>query len=296
MAFGHIDGVPVGSTFESRRALFEVGVHRQLQAGIAGRAREGAESIVLSGGYEDDRDFGSEILYTGQGGRDAASGQQVHDQQLNRGNLALANSMRQGLPVRVIRGASPEVHDPPPSGYRYDGLYRVTDFWPQIGESGHRVWRFRLVPFEAPQSDRVGEHGASYNPAPRRKEQVERIVRRAAVAESVKRLHDYRCQVCGERLDTAAGSYAEAAHIRPLGRPHNGPDVAENVLCLCPNHHVLFDQFGLAIADDFELIGFPGRLRTHLRHRIAPAHVRYHRDLFFAAAENYSSNSEENSP
>jgi putative restriction endonuclease len=148
------------------------------------------------------------------------------------------------------------------------------------------VWRFRLVPFDVPQRDRVGEQRATYGPAPRREEQAERIVRRAAVAESVKRLHDYRCQVCGERLNTAAGPYAEAAHIRPLGRPHDGPDVAGNMLCLCPNHHVLFDQFGLAIADDFELIGYPGRLRTHPRHRIDPAHVHYHRDLFFAAAED----------
>jgi putative restriction endonuclease len=296
VAFGPIDGVPVGSTFENRRALFEAGVHRQLQAGIAGPAREGAESIVLSGGYEDDADSGSEILYTGQGGRDAASGQQVHDQQLNRGNLALANSMRRGVPVRVIRGVSPDVHDPPPSGYRYDGLYRVTDFWPEVGQSGHRVWRFRLVPSDAPQPGRVEEQRASYEPAPRREEQVERLIRRAAVAESVKQLHGYRCQVCGERLGTPAGPYAEAAHIRPLGRPHNGPDVAENMLCLCPNHHVLLDQFALAIKDDLELIGFPGRLRTHSRHRIDPAHVRYHRDLFFAAAEDYSSNSAANSP
>lgn len=148
MAFGHIKGVPVGSLFEDRHALFEAGVHRQLQAGIAGRAREGAESVVLSGGYEDDADFGGEILYTGQGGRDAGSGQQIHDQQLNRGNLALANSLRQGLPVRVIRGASADVHDPPASGYRYDGLYRVVDYWPQVGQSGHRVWRFRMVPFD----------------------------------------------------------------------------------------------------------------------------------------------------
>jgi hypothetical protein len=36
----------------------------------------------------------------------------------------------------------------------------------------------------------------------------------------------------------------EAAHIRPLGAPHNGPDTLDNTLCLCPNHHVLFDHGG----------------------------------------------------
>jgi hypothetical protein len=36
----------------------------------------------------------------------------------------------------------------------------------------------------------------------------------------------------------------EAAHIRPLGAPHNGPDTWDNTLCLCPNHHVPFDHSG----------------------------------------------------
>ena len=36
----------------------------------------------------------------------------------------------------------------------------------------------------------------------------------------------------------------EAAHIRPLGAPHNGPDTLDNTLCLCPNHHVPFDHSG----------------------------------------------------
>jgi putative restriction endonuclease len=48
--FGHIDGIPVGASFPDRRALLEAGVHRQLQAGIAGSATEGADSIVVSGG------------------------------------------------------------------------------------------------------------------------------------------------------------------------------------------------------------------------------------------------------
>lgn len=278
--FGHIKGYPPGTLFESRAELSESGVHRPPQAGICGRADEGAESIVLSGGYEDDRDLGDEIIYTGAGGRDASSGQQTADQQLNRSNQALVTSMQRGLPVRVIRGAHPEVHEAPTSGYRYDGLYRVESYWPETGRSGRLVWRFRLVPFEA---TRVIERRARYESTPRRDERIQRIVRSTAVAERVKRLHKYRCQVCGEQLGTPGGPYAEAAHIRPLGRPHNGPDIAENVLCLCPNHHVLFDQFGIAIQDDFELIGFPGKLRTHPRHRIDVAHLRYHQWLFEAA-------------
>jgi putative restriction endonuclease len=44
----------------------DAGVHRPLQAGISGAVSEGADSIVVSGGSEDDRDFGDTIVYTVQ--------------------------------------------------------------------------------------------------------------------------------------------------------------------------------------------------------------------------------------
>jgi hypothetical protein len=52
--FGHIDGYPEGTIFDSREALSMAGVHWPMMAGISGTAEEGADSIVLSGGYEDD--------------------------------------------------------------------------------------------------------------------------------------------------------------------------------------------------------------------------------------------------
>src|SRR5215831_7906617 len=102
MAFGDIREVPVGTLFDSRRALYDAGVHRQLQAGIAGGEHAGAESIVVSGGYEDDEDYGDLIVYTGQGGNDPNTGRQVADQQLTLGNAGLMKSRVEGLPVRVI--------------------------------------------------------------------------------------------------------------------------------------------------------------------------------------------------
>jgi SAD/SRA domain len=50
--FGHVPGYPVGSHFASRTELSEAGVHRPTVAGISGGEQEGADSIVLSGGYE----------------------------------------------------------------------------------------------------------------------------------------------------------------------------------------------------------------------------------------------------
>jgi E3 ubiquitin-protein ligase UHRF1 len=56
--------------------------------------KEGAYSIVVSGGYEDDDDKGDEFIYTGAGGRDLSgnkrAAEQSKDQTLTRDNAALA--------------------------------------------------------------------------------------------------------------------------------------------------------------------------------------------------------------
>jgi putative restriction endonuclease len=79
--------------------LSNAGVHRATQAGICGSGSLGAESIVVSGGYEDDEDFGRSIVYTGQGWRDPNTGRQIADQQLTRGNKALAVIAMTGFPI-----------------------------------------------------------------------------------------------------------------------------------------------------------------------------------------------------
>jgi len=291
LVIGEVPGVAVGDTFEDRRALAAAGVHRPLQAGICGTADGGAESVVLSGGYPDDYDEGDTIFYTGAGGQDAA-GRHVRDQVLSRTNAALVTSLRLGLPVRVIRGGRHGGPHAPSTGYRYDGLYRVADYWPEPGRDGPLVWRFRLerlVPEVV--AGRVGETPELFDVAgdatpERRLALVSRVIRDTAVTRQVKVLHRYRCQVCGLAVETPAGPYAEAAHIRPLGRPHDGPDVLENVLCLCPNHHVAFDRWAFALADDLRLIGLDGRLRTVRAHPVARVHVAYHRALYDAGRSN----------
>ena len=80
VTFGAIDGIAVGTHFERRADVSAAGVHRALIAGIVGRPEAGAESIVASGGYEDDEDLGDVIIYTGQGGRNSETGRQVADQ------------------------------------------------------------------------------------------------------------------------------------------------------------------------------------------------------------------------
>ncbi|PIK36484.1 putative E3 ubiquitin-protein ligase UHRF1 [Apostichopus japonicus] len=67
--FGAIDGIEVGTTWDMRIYCSADGVHRPTVAGIHG-SEEGCYSLALSGGYEDDLDFGEYFTYTGEGGRD----------------------------------------------------------------------------------------------------------------------------------------------------------------------------------------------------------------------------------
>lgn len=280
--FGHVPGYPEGSLFENRTELRESRVHTPIQAGISGSQAEGAESIVLSGGYEDDADYGDVIVYTGHGGRDLVTGRQTHDQSFTRGNRALALNKQHGLPVRVIRGSKHDSPYSPRVGYSYDGLYSVEDFWRDRGESGFLIWRFRLVkiPSKITLGQVVSEGSESYSVPQRQETHVSRIVRDTAQSRKVKALYDYRCQMCGTRLECPPGPYAEAAHIRPLGAPHDGPDTVDNILCLCPNHHVLFDNGAISIDENFSLIGESGRLTVHRRHEISEDHLAYHRKHF----------------
>ena len=78
--YGDIPGYPPNTVFINRAELSSVGVHRPTMAGICGGGTEPAESIVLSGGYEDDEDFGNVIIYTGHGGNDPQTKKQVYDQ------------------------------------------------------------------------------------------------------------------------------------------------------------------------------------------------------------------------
>lgn len=55
----------------------------------------------------------------------------------------------------------------------------------------------------------------------------------------VKAIYSSICQACGVILETRTGRLAEAAHIWEV--KDGGPDAIENLLCLCPNCHALFD-------------------------------------------------------
>ncbi|KAH9917257.1 PUA-like domain-containing protein [Fomitopsis serialis] len=155
--FGHIPDVPIGTYWASRQECSDAAVHPFIAAGIYGTKEEGAYSIVLSGGYEDDVDEGDRIIYTGSGGNDKAldgtwhAGPQTKDQTFdNYRNAALWKSWKTGEPVRVVRGCQLDSDFAPPGGdkkYRYDGLYEVVRASLETGKSGFKVCRFELKRF-----------------------------------------------------------------------------------------------------------------------------------------------------
>jgi putative restriction endonuclease len=261
--YGEILDQPEGTVYGSRASLSEAGMHRPLMAGICGPASLGAESIVLSGGYEDDQDYGD----------DSATGSQIGDQTLTRQNMALAVSRSNGSPVRVIRGSGHVSPYSPNTGFRYDGLFSVEDCWQETGRSGHVIWRFRL----AKHSNAHGPTSLGNSHTRRMTSTVSRIIRDTEQARTIKKWYDYRCQICGVRIEGAAGPYAESAHIKPLGSPHCGPDTPDNILCLCPNHHVMFDYGGVFVNDDLSIVGTRQRLTVVPNHFISIDYLRYHR-------------------
>lgn len=163
--YGPIPGIPVGTMWRFRVQVSESGVHRPHVAGIHGRSNDGAYSLVLAGGYEDDVDHGNFFTYTGSGGRDLSgnkrTAEQSCDQKLTNTNRALAlncsapindqqgaeaKDWRAGKPVRVVRNVKGGKHSKyaPAEGNRYDGIYKVVKYWPEKGKSGFLVWRYLL--------------------------------------------------------------------------------------------------------------------------------------------------------
>ncbi|XP_030761306.1 E3 ubiquitin-protein ligase UHRF1-like [Sitophilus oryzae] len=217
---GAIPGVEVGFCWKFRHGVAESGVHRPPVAGIHGQESDCAYSIVLSGGYEDDIDYGNEFFYTGSGGRDLSGNKrtsnQSFDQELTRTNKALAlncnapfndkegaeaTDWKSGKPVRVVRSYKLAKHSKyaPEDGYRYDGLYKVVKYYPEKGKSGFMVWRYflrrddpALAPWEenAKQYEMIYPEGyLAFEEAKKKKEETENKKITASKKSSPKKGH-----------------------------------------------------------------------------------------------------------
>lgn len=286
LVFGHIDEIKVGQVFENRKELSSSRVHGPTMSGIWGRENEGACSIVLSDGYEDDIDELDYIYYTGQGGQDTPGGKQVADQEFVRGNKALVLSAEYKLPVRVTRGF--QIPNGPDHGYRYDGLYYVKDFERVKGKSGFYICRFHLISeenFEHLENKIKNTLKVGYKIPERSPSISNKLKRNISLSETIKDLYEYKCQICEVYLPIPNGAVAIGAHIKGLGKPHHGPDALENMLCLCPNHHEQFDKFGYYIdPENFEIKELKGfeqkKIKLVKKHLIDKTFLIYHMENF----------------
>lgn len=158
-----------------------------------------------------------------------------------------------------------------------DGYFRLfgrseQDFqwWrDQVQASRDFNWLPYLSVTELPENPKA----ADFPQPPERQESTTcRILRDTNLARRVKLLHGFQCQLCGYSIVLPDGSrYAEAHHIRPLGDPHRGPDVIENIVCLCPNHHIELD-YGVRplLSDDLHVV---------LGHAVGEVYLRYHNEV-----------------
>ncbi|XP_062199482.1 E3 ubiquitin-protein ligase ORTHRUS 2-like [Phragmites australis] len=171
-------GVRVGETWEDRLECRQWGAHFPHVAGIAGQSTYGAQSVALSGGYEDDEDHGEWFLYTGSGGRDLSGNkrtnkEQSSDQKFEKLNAALRISCLRGYPVRVVRSHKEKRSSyAPESGVRYDGIYRIEKCWRKIGIQGKfKVCRYLFVRCDnEPAPWTSDDHGDRPRPLPKIKE------------------------------------------------------------------------------------------------------------------------------
>jgi hypothetical protein len=101
---------------------------------------------------------------------------------------------------------------------------------------------------------------------------IYRILRDTPLARNLKKIYNDSCQICGKVIKLNNNyTYSEAHHIKPLGKPHNGPDVMENILILCPDHHVLCDYGAITLSIE--------KLRVHQDHKINIDYIDYHNNI-----------------
>jgi hypothetical protein len=120
----------------------------------------------------------------------------------------------------------------------------------------------------------MGHGGADANdlaaPPKRIMSSVMRSIRDTAMVRALKKLHKNRCQLCGRTVRFDDGrEYSEGHHLQPLGKPHDGPDVAANILILCPNCHAKCDMAGIRISTP----------RLADGHQVGSKYVDYHNAL-----------------
>lgn len=95
----------------------------------------------------------------------------------------------------------------------------------------------------------MGVIGTGVNTCPVPEEtESDRQARSAAFRHLVVDLYRHQCAACGVRVQVAASSLVEAAHLIPFRETHDDRPV--NGIALCPNHHWAMDRNLIAPCPD----------------------------------------------
>ena len=109
---------------------------------------------------------------------------------------------------------------------------------------------------------------------------IHRIIRDTKIISELKQLYSFRCQLCETRIELPSRYYCEAHHLKPLGSPHNGPDIKSNIIIVCPNHHVMIDYGAIELSKE-EL-----KLNNHL---LSEEYFDYHNSEIYRGPTNHLS-------
>ena len=154
------------------------------------------------------------------------------------------------------------------------------DLFISVEGLGQGIWGLRSSQKKTPKAFDIRDVETSDTPQ-RTLQAIYRVLRDTQLARQIKRVHKNCCQLCGTSITLPNGDcYSEAHHIKPLGRPYNGPDVAANIMILCPNHHTMLD-YGVI---ELDLTA----IRVHPRHQISEEFINYHNSNLYGKSVNKS--------
>jgi putative restriction endonuclease len=125
-----------------------------------------------------------------------------------------------------------------------------------------------------------------------------RPFREAAFTRNIRAIYNRTCAMTGLCIINGGGRpEVEAAHIRPIGNNHNGPDSVRNGIALSRSIHWMFDRGLLSLTDDYEILmvkhlipdpikrclNSDGKILLPADRRLCPhpQFIRYHRERLF---------------
>lgn len=163
------------------------------------------------------------------------------------------------------------------------------DIFYSVEGIGRGVWGLREKLTSTPSAEDLGDIKDNTELPERVKTEIYRVLRDTNLTKKMKQLYKNRCQICGTVIKLKDGQeYSEAHHIKPLGK-HNGPDSADNIIILCPNHHVEFDYGVIAIDPENLTVlhkdpnnSYVGKkIYIHPSHNLNKEYLRYHLERIY---------------